>query len=540
MGRGVAGVSGPRAAGVELAWKRIVALSLLGLLNVAVLYYAILATSSGLPLVGMGITAIVGLFDYVFLAPAAYPYRYLFPAYLCFGLFMLLPLIYSVLVAFTNTGTGHVLNFERARAAILSEVDVGGGAQYGINLYENEKGERLLYLAEDSAAPSFWVAKLGSGWPSGEPVRVAPAAAAAAGSRIQDADGDGTPDVIEGYKLQPKRALVQNREELGKLVLEKPDGALLRLLGTTTFGEQSARYKAVDRFTLREVATGVLYKADLSQGSFVGEDGSRLSPGFTAMVGMRNFQRLLYDPAIVRPFLKIAVWNFLWAAFSVLTTFFVGAVLAGLLNWKELRFRGLWRTLLILPYAVPGFITILIWRGMLNQDFGIINEYLSWLMGLRVPWLEHPLVAKVTAVLVNLWLGFPYMLIISSGVLQSISEEVYESSAIDGAGAFANFRFITLPLLVRALAPLLVASFAFNFNNFIVIYLLTEGRPPMVGAQTVAGETDILLSYTYKLAFQGGLGNDYGLAAAVSLVVFFIVAALSVVNFRVSGVLRDV
>ena len=125
------------------------------------------------------------------------------------------------------------------------------------------------------------------------------------------------------------------------------------------------------------------------------------------------------------------------------------------------------------------------------------------------------------------------------GTLQSISPNLYEVAALDGASGPTITRYITLPLVLKAVAPLLIGAFAFNFNNFSVIYLLTGGGPPMVGAQTPIGETDILLSYTYKLAFESSLGNDYGLASTVSIVVFFIVAALSVINLRLFAVKKN-
>ena len=170
----------------------------------------------------------------------------------------------------------------------------------------------------------------------------------------------------------------------------------------------------------------------------------------------------------------------------------------------------------------------------------MINQILKATIGSGVPWLQDPVWAKVALVILNLWLGFPYMMIVCLGALQSINSEMYEAAVVDGASTWQQFYHITLPLLMVSVAPLLIASFSFNFNNFSVIYLLTRGRPPIVNAQTPAGHTDILISYTYRLAFESGRGVDYGLASAVTLVIFLITGAITFLNFRFTGALEEV
>jgi arabinogalactan oligomer/maltooligosaccharide transport system permease protein len=191
---------------------------------------------------------------------------------------------------------------------------------------------------------------------------------------------------------------------------------------------------------------------------------------------------------------------------------------------------------LILPYALPTFMTALIWAGMFNQDYGVINQVL----GANIPWLRDPTLAKVSILIVNLWLGFPYMFLIATGALQSIPEELKEASYVDGATPRQSFRRVTFPLLLVSLAPLLIASFAFNFNNFNIIYLLNGGGPPIAGAQTPAGHTDILISYTYRLAFESGQGNEFGFASAIAIIIFFIVATISAISFRRTRVLEEI
>jgi arabinogalactan oligomer/maltooligosaccharide transport system permease protein len=177
---------------------------------------------------------------------------------------------------------------------------------------------------------------------------------------------------------------------------------------------------------------------------------------------------------------------------------------------------------------------LLIWAGLLNDDFGVVNQVLH----LHVPWLFDPWWAKVSVIMVGVWMSVPYFFLVSLGSLQSIPTELVEAARVDGAGAWQVFRKITMPLLLVAVTPLLIASFAFNFNDFGKIYLLTGGGP-QAEDQSIAGSTDILISYTYKLAFAAGKGTDYGLAAALSLVIFVIVAAISAAAFWRSRSLEE-
>ncbi|MEK7295041.1 MAG: ABC transporter permease subunit, partial [Actinomycetota bacterium] len=171
---------------------------------------------------------------------------------------------------------------------------------------------------------------------------------------------------------------------------------------------------------------------------------------------------------------------------------------------------------------------------LLNDDFGLINKMLPF----NVPWLFDPFWAKVSVIMVSVWLTTPYFMLVCTGALQAIPTELVEAARVDGAGRWQVFRKVTLPLLLVVVTPLLVASFAFNFNNFNNVYLLTGGGPPS-DDQGVAGATDILISYTYKLAFDSGKGQDYGLASAISIYIFFIVAAISASGFMRSKALEN-
>jgi len=212
--------------------------------------------------------------------------------------------------------------------------------------------------------------------------------------------------------------------------------------------------------------------------------------------------------------------------------------LAVVLNWESLRFRGLYRTLLFLPYAVPGFISILVFKGLFNQNFGEINAIVDAIFGTKPAWFADPLLAKTMLLIVNTWLGYPYIMVLCSGLIKAIPHDLYEASAIAGAKPLTNFFKITAPLIARPLMPLLISAFAYNFNNFVVISLLTDGRPDFLNTKIPAGTTDILVSYTYRIAFQDS-GQNFGLAAAISTMIFLLVAGLSLANLKMARVNRD-
>lgn len=224
---------------------------------------------------------------------------------------------------------------------------------------------------------------------------------------------------------------------------------------------------------------------------------------------------------------------------TVLFTVIIGMVLACVVQWEPLRGKGLYRLLLILPYAVPAFISILIFKGLFNQSFGEINLILNQLFGIRPEWFNSPHLAKIMVIIVNTWLGYPYMMILCMGLLKAIPQDLYEASAMDGATTWQNFSKITMPLLIKPLTPLMIASFAFNFNNFVLIQLLTNGRPDMIGTSTPAGHTDLLVSYTYRIAFEGSGAQDFGLAAAIATIIFLLVGGLALLNLKATKLKLD-
>lgn len=272
-------------------------------------------------------------------------------------------------------------------------------------------------------------------------------------------------------------------------------------------------------------------------------------------VGIRNFLKIVDGPEAAT-FLRVFTWTVLWAGLSVLLSMAVGLMLAILLNNPHMKGRTLYRTLFILPWAMPAFISVMMWSGLLNSELGAINRILDdvglarplYSVGTtifstlfnqpvdpaaassKIPWLNKAGWSHLAVLTVNVWLAFPFMLTVSLGALQSVPSDVYEAASVDGASPWTQFRKITLPLLRSALLPVLISSFAFNFNQFTAIYLLTKGGPAVAGSD--AGATDILITYSYKLAFDL---FQYGLACAYAIFIFVLVATLSGVNFKLTG-----
>jgi len=304
-------------------------------------------------------------------------------------------------------------------------------------------------------------------------------------------------------------------------------------LGLREFTPYQALYQRNPDGSLTNRQTGARITPNVHTGFYETASGQPLQPGFRVYVAGDNFRRVFTDDKFRGPFLRVFAWTVVFAGLSVLFTAGLGMLLAELLGWESLKFAGLYRLLLFLPYAVPSFISILVFKGLFNRNFGEINLILDAVIGLRPNWQGNAMLARSMILIVNTWLGYPYFMLICMGLQKSIPHDLYEASALAGAGPLSNFFQITWPLIRKPLTPLLISSFAFNFNNFVLIYLLTQGRPDFLDTNVPAGETDILVSYTYRIAFED-TGQNFGLAAAISTLIFAMVAILSVANLRLT------
>ncbi|MBM7573017.1 sugar ABC transporter permease [Aquibacillus albus] len=245
-------------------------------------------------------------------------------------------------------------------------------------------------------------------------------------------------------------------------------------------------------------------------------------------VGFDNFKALLTIPIWRNTFLSVLSWTLVWTFVATTLQIALAMYLAIIVNDPRVKMKKLIRTVLILPWAVPGFVTILIFTALFNDNFGAINrDILIPLFGSGVPWLSDPFWTRVALIGIQTWLGFPFVFALFTGVLQSISKEWYEAADMDGASRFQMFKFITFPHLMFATAPLLIMQYAGNFNNFNIIYLFNQGGPAVKGQN--AGGTDILISWVYDLTFES---SQFSIAAAISLILGLIVAIFAFLQFR--------
>ena len=491
------------------------------LLALVSLYLVTIVYAAGETLLAGTMLMVIAMAAWIYTSPRLYAYRYLFPGIAGVVIFVVFPIIYTVAIGFTNYSSRNLLTFERATAYFLDETYQAEGRSYGFSLL-SDGTEYRARLQDSETEAVYFTPSLALTSTAALEVQAVPEAQAQVGV----GDPVALKDVI---RLQPN---------LKSLTVAMPDGSLVRMTGLRSFGPVSKLYEQQAEGSLLNRQTGERLSANMTTGFYEKADGTAVSPGFQVNIGLAHFERIFTDEAFQQPFLRIFGWTVAFAALTVLFAASLGMLLAVLLSWEALRFRGLYQTLLFLPYAVPGFISILVFKGLFNNNFGEINLILSTLFGIKPAWFSDPLLAKVMLLIVNTWLGYPYMMVVCMGLIKAIPSDLYEASAVAGAGPLTNFFRITLPLVMKPLTPLLIAAFAFNFNNFVLISLLTGGRPDFLDTKIPAGTTDILVSYTYRIAFEDS-GQNFGLAAAISTVVFAMVALLSWINLRATRITKE-
>ena len=461
---------------------------------------------------------------WIYLSPRRIPAKYLIPGTLFLLAFQVFPVLYTMSTAFTNFGDAHRGSKQDAVQAIegASVTKVPGSTDYRLSIAT--KGDPvtgdLVFLLVRPQDP---------GRPAGHPDGLEPLPAD--GLRFSDQS-----NITEapGWTILSIGQAGAREEDLADFSVPTPNGAIVPAGLTRAFEGAPQRSYDAACDCIKDAQTGQTWTADDRNGLFVDAKGDNLAQGWQVNVGLRNFADVVTDPLIAKYFFRTLIWNFAFAALTVGLTFALGLLVAIVLNHERLKGQRIYRSLLILPYAMPAFAMLLLWRDIFNTDFGLINR----MFNSEVNWFGKPATAMIAVLLVQLWMGYPYMFLVCTGALQSIPGDLKEAASVDGAKPVYAFRTIVFPLLLVALAPLLIASFAFNFNNFNAIFMVSEGGPfppdnPQIGA------TDLLITYTYRLAF-GAQGAQYGFAAAVSVFIFLIVAVFSIVGFRRTRALEEV
>lgn len=258
-------------------------------------------------------------------------------------------------------------------------------------------------------------------------------------------------------------------------------------------------------------------------------------------VGLENFTTLFSGgQEWTASFGRVALWTLLWAFLATGTTFIGGFVIALVLRSHKIRLSRVFQSIFILPYAVPSLISMMIWANLLNGTIGPVNTMLHGLgMTESVYWLTDPVMARISMVVVNLWLGFPYYMMMTTSIMTSISQDIFEASAVDGASQWQTAVKITLPLVMQQAVPLLIMSFCTNLNNFGMAFFLTVGGPSVAGETTItkAGATDILISWIYKLTNEAP--QKYQYASVLAVLIFAVITPFAVYNYMRSKSFKE-
>jgi arabinogalactan oligomer/maltooligosaccharide transport system permease protein len=456
------------------------------------------------------------------------PGKYIFPGTFFLATFLIVPIVLTIGYSFTNYGDGTRGTKEQAIASIT-----GNSVQQSPEAPRYAMSVGTTGSVTDGPFTLFLVNE-----ESGEIVMGADGERAAPVDTADVTVDNGRVTAAQGYTLLTPREINAAYKTIEQIAVEVDGIQAIRPMGPNQafVGTKVLRYDAATD-TLTNTGTGETFTVAKVGDSevFVDAEGKQaFAQSWLQGVGLENYERLLTNGTIASQFLKAFGWTMVFAIGSVLSCFVVGFALALILNDDRIKGRKIYRSVLLVPYAIPGFISLLVWSNFYNKDFGLINQTLD----LHLDWFGDPTLAKVAVLLTNLWMGFPYMFIVCTGALQSIPNELMEASRIDGASRLQVTSRIVTPLLLVSVAPLLVSSFAFNFNNFNAIQLLTQGGPFAPG-EYARGGTDIIISMIYRIAFGGG-GADFGFASAISVALFVLTGVLAMVQFRFTRVLEDI
>ncbi|PTW90820.1 carbohydrate ABC transporter membrane protein 1 (CUT1 family) [Microbacteriaceae bacterium MWH-Ta3] len=520
-------------------WVIILKIMLLAVVT-AVSVYAIFMLVLANDYVLASIVAVATLaINYIYLRKGALPAKYLTPGIIFLLIFQVFVVGYSAFIGFTNYSTGHNGTKEMAIDSLLEgQLErIPDSPEFALSVVEKD-GVINFLVTQDCPAPVEGV----ESEPCEPQVFIGNATTPLQPVTNANWLGDKASS-LPGYETIKFDQILERQDEILAITVPFTDDPTEGALQTTD-GRSAYLYMAKLVYdpvadTMTNTETGVVYTPSAT-GSFVSESGEELQPGWRTIVGLDNFIKAINEDSIREPFIGVLIWTFVFAFLSMAFTFILGLFLAIMFNDPRMKLRKFYRIIVILPYAFPAFLSALVWAGMFRNDTGDYNGFINQMFfgGASIPWLSDPLLAKVSLLLVNLWLGFPYMFLVTTGALQAIPEELNEAARVDGATPWQIFRRIKFPLLMVSVAPLLISTFAFNFNNFNLIYMLTGGGPADPRAGMNVGSTDILISMVYKIAFDSSV-RDYGLASAFTILIFLIVVGISVVSFRRTKMLED-
>jgi ABC-type sugar transport system permease subunit len=414
-------------------------------------------------------------------------------------LFTVYPIFYTVYLSFTNMSGGHLLTKSQVVRRLSEEMySPDDGGSWTFTVYRKGKDFMLLLRQDDS----FSTIK-----PEGA---------------LEKEDFREPPLKIDNYERMTQAEVMQNLQTLGKLDFGRPP-LVVKVISLQEASVQLPLYSynnAEDTFT--DNRNGEVYRS--LTGTYTSQSGKTLAPGFFTGIGWKNYTRFLSNTGFLKPVFGILIWNIMFSLLSVLISFGIGMMIA--LLFEDLKLRRVIRTLLIVPYPIPVLVSIMVWRGLLNENMGLVTTVITNIFGSSPRFFTDLNWTRFALILINVYLSYPYFYVLSSGALKAIPKDLFEAASIDGASPFLVVRKIILPLVMRILSPLVIASFCFNFNNFTLVWGFNAGLPAMADTAVPMGYSDLLISFIYRLGFSSSNAADYGFSAAITVMLFILVALM--------------
>jgi ABC-type sugar transport system permease subunit len=414
-------------------------------------------------------------------------------------LFTVYPILYTVYLSFTNMSGGHLLTKAQVVRRLSEQMySPDDGGSWGFTAYQKGNDFMLLLHQNDSFST------------------IKPE------SSLETRDFKAPPLKIDNYERMSQAKVMQNLAALGKLDFGKPP-FVVKVISTQEASVQLPLYSYNDTDdTFTDNRESEIYRSVL--GTYTSQSGKTLAPGYFTGIGWTNYNRFLGNKGYLKPVFGILVWNIMFSLFSVLISFALGMMIA--LLFEDLKYRRIIRTLLIVPYPIPVLVSIMVWRGLFNENMGLVTTVIAGIFGSSPKFFTDLHWTRFALILINVYLSYPYFYVLASGALKAIPKDLFEAASIDGASPFRVVRRIILPLVMRILSPLVIASFCFNFNNFTLIWGFNAGLPAMADTAVPMGYSDLLISFIYRLGFSSSNAADYGFTAAITVMLFILVALM--------------
>lgn len=466
----------------------------------------------------------------IYFNPKFYNLRFIAPALLALGAMIVVPVIYTISLSFTNLSESNRLNYRRALPYLMAQTYIADeGFVASVYGWESEEGLHL-YLQDQESDDWF----------------------TSASPKVDKGITDNT-IMLQTVEIAPEESFdrkfaISHRNFLDTLTLVLPNGISLTKDKLRTFAERQPRFTPLAGDQFLDNDTGDKILANRQTGRFeiiVSDDEDRLggfiSPTFLKSPNLSSYSDLFLDVNQLKIFFVVFLWSVFAATFTVALSYFVALITASLLNWTALREREWVKFILVACYALPAFAVInsFFWFFSTNQapwgdvlPGGPVFTLVQQWFGLEIDWQFSPVFSRIKFLIVQFWMFMPFMLILCLGVIQSIPPSVYEAAKLEGAGTRASFFRITLPMTFIPLAPVLLIAFATAFNDLSLVDQLTAGAPEIPGSVPLASHVDLLVSFANRQAFgsvynQGAGFGYYSLASTLFTLIFIILAVLS-------------